>query len=56
MVPAPKTEVDQCHCGKKLSGDGWDNGRKGKMGRKSCCSQCGTDKDTELGVCVLAGA
>lgn len=56
MVPAPKTEVDQCHCGKKLSGEGWDNGRKGKMGRKSCCSQCGTDKDTELGVCVLAGA
>lgn len=58
MVLAPKTGVVQCHCGKKLSREGWDNGRKGKMGRKSCCSQCETGKDTELGGGggVLAGA
>lgn len=35
MVPAPRTEVVQCHCGENLSREGWDNGRKEKMGRNS---------------------
>ena len=48
MVPAPGTEVVQCHCGENLSREEWDKDIKGKTGRKFCCPQCGIGRDTGL--------
>lgn len=48
MVPAPGIEVVQCHSGRTFQGVG-DNDWKEKMGRKSCCPQHGTVRDTGLG-------
>lgn len=48
MVPAPRTEVVQCHWGDAFRREGGIIAGRGRWG-EFCCPKCGTGRDTRLG-------